>query len=100
MTLWRQHECREHRRSVAGPGQTVHRYLNRKKAAYERFGAGSYWVVVPDLDKPEVIAFELHEGRYREAAHATGGQTFVAARPFCIEVVPSRLVAGLQPRVR
>src|SRR5215469_6907628 len=72
--------------------------LNRKKAAYERFGVESYWVVVPDLDKPEVIVFELHDGRYQEAAHVTGDQTFVAARPFCIEVVPSRLVAGLQPR--
>src|SRR5215472_17868480 len=74
--------------------------LNRKKAAYERFGVASYWVVVPDLDKPEVIVFELHEGRYREAAHLTGEQTFVAAKPFRIEVVFSRLVAGLQPRVR
>ena len=74
--------------------------LNRKKAAYERFGVESYWVVVPDLDKPEMIVFELHDGRYQEAAHLTGDETFVAAKPFCIEVVPSRLVAGLRPRVR
>jgi Uma2 family endonuclease len=74
--------------------------LNRKKAAYERFGVGSYWVVVPDLDKPEVIVFELNDRHYREAGHVTGEETFVAARPFCIEVVPSRLVAGLQPHVR
>ena len=77
--------------------------LNRKKAAYERFRAGSYWVIVPDLDKPELIVFELHDGRYWEAAHLTGEQTFVAAkpfraqRPFAVEVVPARLVAGLQP---
>jgi Uma2 family endonuclease len=71
--------------------------LNLKKAAYERFGVESYWVVVPDLDKPEVIGFELAGGRYREAAHVTGGETFAAVRPFPIEVVPSRLVAGLQP---
>jgi len=74
--------------------------LNRKKAAYERFGVESYWVIVPDLDKPELIVFELHDGRYQEAAHLTGDETFVAAKPFCIEVVPSRLVAGLRPRVR
>ena len=74
--------------------------LNRKKAAYERFGVASYWVIVSDLDKPELIVFELHDGRYREAAHLTGDETFVAAKPFCIEVVPSRLVAGLRPRVR
>lgn len=74
--------------------------LNLKKAAYERFGVESYWVVVPDLDKPEVIGFEMAAGRYREAAHVTGDVTFAAVRPFPIEVVPSRLVAGLQPRVR
>jgi Uma2 family endonuclease len=74
--------------------------LNRKKAAYERFGVASYWVIVSDLDKPELIVFELHDGRYREAAHLTGDETFVAAKPFCIEVVPSRLVAGLRPRAR
>jgi Uma2 family endonuclease len=74
--------------------------LNRKKAAYERFGVESYWVVVPNLDKPEVIILELHDGRYQEAAHLTGEQAFAAAKPFCIEVVPSQLVAGLQPRVR
>jgi Uma2 family endonuclease len=74
--------------------------LNRKKSAYERFGVESYWVIVPDLDKPELIVFELHDGRYWEAAHLTGEQTFVAAKPFRIEVVPSRLVAGLRPRVR
>jgi Uma2 family endonuclease len=74
--------------------------LDAKKAVYERFGVELLWVLVPHLDKPEVIVFELHDGRYQEAAHVTGDQTLVAARPFCIEVVPSRLVAGLQPRVR
>jgi Uma2 family endonuclease len=74
--------------------------LNRKKAAYERFGVESYWVIVSDLDMPELIVFELHDGRYREAGHPTGEQTFAAAKPFCIEVVPSQLIAGLRPRVR
>jgi hypothetical protein len=32
-------------------------------------------MVVPDLDKPEVIGFELAGGRYREAAHVTGDET-------------------------
>ncbi len=72
--------------------------LNVKKAAYERFGVESYWVVVPDRDEPEVIAFELRGGRYHEAARVTGDGTFAAIRPFSIEVVPSRLVAGLQSR--
>ena len=70
--------------------------LDRKKAGYERFGVESYWVVVPDLDEPEVIVFELRGGRYQEAAHVTGEDTFAAVRPFSIEVVPALLVAGLQ----
>jgi Uma2 family endonuclease len=73
--------------------------LNVKKAAYERFGVESYWVVVPDVDKPEVIAFELRAGRYVEAARVSGDEPFAAARPFPVEVVPARLVAGLVPQV-
>jgi Uma2 family endonuclease len=72
--------------------------LNRKKAAYERFGVESYWVVVPDRDEPEVIVFERRDGRYKEVAHVVGDEVFAAERPFPVEVVPSRLVAGLQPR--
>jgi Uma2 family endonuclease len=72
--------------------------LNVKKAAYERFGVESYWVVVPDLDEPEVIVFELRDGRYQEAAHVAGDEVFAADRPFPVEVIPSRLVAGLRPR--
>ncbi len=71
--------------------------LNRKKAVYERFGVGSYWIVVPDLDKPELIVFESRDGRYREAAHVRGDDTFTATRPFRVGVIPSRLVTGLQP---
>jgi Uma2 family endonuclease len=72
--------------------------LNTKKAVYERFSIGSYWVVVPDVDQPELIAFELHDGRYRQVAHVRGGQMFRAQRPFAVDIVPARLVAGLLPR--
>jgi Uma2 family endonuclease len=71
--------------------------LNRKKAAYERFVVESYWVMIPDPDKPELIAFELRDGRYEEAARVGGDEPFAARRPFGVEVVPARLVAGLQP---
>lgn len=71
--------------------------LNRKKAAYERFGVGSYWVAVPDRDKPELIVFELRGGRYQEVAHVAGDDCFAASAPFSVEVVPSRLVAGFPP---
>jgi Uma2 family endonuclease len=46
---------------------SVLRDLNLKKAAYERFGIPSYWVVDPDVDR--------------------------AARPFSVEIVPDQLVA-------
>jgi Uma2 family endonuclease len=71
--------------------------LNRKKAAYERFGVPSYWIVVPDRDKPELIVFELGEQGYREAAHVSGGEPFTATKPFDVSVVPAQLVAGLPP---
>ncbi|HXP21220.1 MAG TPA: Uma2 family endonuclease [Streptosporangiaceae bacterium] len=69
--------------------------LSRKKLAYERFGVESYWIVVPDADQPELVAFELCDGHYEEVAHVTGDQVFRAGRPFSIEIVPSRLVAGV-----
>ena len=71
--------------------------LNAKKAAYERFGVPSYWVVIPDIGKPGLIAFELRDGHYAEAARVSGGEPFGARRPFAVEVIPARLVAGLQP---
>jgi Uma2 family endonuclease len=71
--------------------------LNTKKAAYERFGVESYWIVVPEVKRPELIAFELRDGRYQQAGHVTGAKPFRAERPFPVEVVPARLVAGLLP---
>jgi Uma2 family endonuclease len=72
------------------------RDLILKKAAYERFGVPSYWVVDPDLDRPTLRAFELTRGMYTEVAHVACDQVFRAQRPFRAEVVPSRLVAKLR----
>jgi Uma2 family endonuclease len=69
--------------------------LNTKKAVYERFSIESYWVVAPDVDQPELIAFELCDGRYQQVAHVTGDRVLRAQKPFPAEVVPARLVAGL-----
>jgi len=71
--------------------------LNTKKAVYERFSIESYWIVVPDRDQPELIVFGLSDGRYEQVSHVRGPQTFSAQRPFPVEVVPARLVAGLLP---
>ena len=69
--------------------------LSRKKAAYEAFGVASYWIVVPAKDCPELILFELVDGCYEQVAHVAGDERLRVERPFQVEVVPARLVAGL-----
>jgi hypothetical protein len=51
---------------------------------------------VPDPAEPELIAFELREGRYVQVAHVSGEQAFRPDQPFSVEVVPSQLVDGLR----
>jgi Uma2 family endonuclease len=75
---------------------SVLRDLSLKKAAYERFGVPSYWVVDPDLARPSLRAFELADGTYAEIAHVTGDQVFHAKQPFEVQVAPSRLVTKLR----
>lgn len=75
-----------------------HQDLNLKKAAYERFGVPSYWVIDPDLEQPSIRAFQLANGEFREAAHAVGDGPLCAERPFAVEIVPARLVAKLRTR--
>jgi Uma2 family endonuclease len=65
---------------------------NRKKQVYEQFGIVSYWIVEPDRDKPELIVFELREGRYQEVARVGGDETFRAVLPFPVTVTPSELM--------
>jgi Uma2 family endonuclease len=67
--------------------------LNRKKAAYERFGVASYWIVNPDPPQPELTVFELHEGRYALVTATSG--PFAADRPFAVSIDPTRLTDGL-----
>jgi Uma2 family endonuclease len=72
--------------------------LNRKKSAYEQFGVPSYWIVDPDLDRPELTAFELGaDGRYGEVGRVHGTTPFPALRPFAVDIVPARLVEGVLP---
>jgi Uma2 family endonuclease len=68
--------------------------LNRKKAAYERFGVPSYWIVNPDPPQPELTVFELRDGGY--ALGTRTPEPFTADRPFTVTVAPARLVAGLR----
>lgn len=71
--------------------------LNNKKAAYERMGTSSYWVVDPDLPG-RLTVFELDaRGRYVEVASVCGDEKFTTERPFPITIVPARLLDGLRP---
>lgn len=72
------------------------RDLNLKKAAYEQFGIGSYWVIDPDLEQPSIRAFGLVNREYRDEAYAMGEAAFRAERPFAVEIVPAHLVAKLR----
>ncbi|KRF17008.1 hypothetical protein ASG90_06640 [Nocardioides sp. Soil797] len=65
--------------------------LNLKRAAYERAGVRTYWVVDPA--EPRLIAWELHEGTYDEAADVTGDQAWTTESPYPVTVVPSVLIA-------
>lgn len=71
--------------------------LNNKKAAYERMGAASYWVIDPE-PPGALTVFELDsQGRYQEAARVCGDEKFTAERPFPITIIPARLLDGLRP---
>ena len=74
--------------------------LSRKKAAYERFGIESYWIVNPDPDRPSLTVFQRRDGHDVQAIKVTGNDVFLAERPFRVEIVPARLLAGLPRRTR
>jgi Uma2 family endonuclease len=65
---------------------------NRKKDVYEGFGIPSYWIVEPDRERPRLIVFELHDGKYEQVAEVTSDEQFRAEHPFPVTVRPSVLV--------
>jgi len=64
--------------------------LNLKKAAYERAGVASYWVVDPAI--PRLVVWELREGVYVQVAEVEGDEPWTAQAPFAVTVVPSALI--------
>lgn len=76
---------------VLSPSSVINDF-NDKKAAYERMGTPSYWVIDP-LD-PKLTVFEMDErGRYQLVAEVAGDKAFDATQPFGVRVVPAELLA-------
>ncbi|MGH3511666.1 MAG: Uma2 family endonuclease [Pseudonocardiaceae bacterium] len=69
--------------------------LNLKRAAYQRMGTPSYWVLDPDV--PDLLVLELDDdGQYQEMARVTGDDVFEARRPFNARIVPNELLGRLR----
>ena len=68
--------------------------LNRKKAAYERFGVPSYWILNPDPPQPELTVFELRDDCY--VVELKTADPFGVARPFSVSIDPADLTRGLR----
>jgi Uma2 family endonuclease len=68
--------------------------LNNKKAAYQRLGVPSYWVIDPV--EPALTAFELDDdGVYQLVAKVDGSDVFEARQPFPVRIVPGELLGRL-----
>jgi Uma2 family endonuclease len=67
--------------------------LKRKKAAFQKFGVPSYWVVDPKPARPELTVFELRDGSY--ALEATSTRPLTMSYPFTLTVTPADLTKGL-----
>lgn len=77
---------------VRSPGTAVID-LNRKKAAYQKFGVPSYWIVDPERSRPELTIFELRDSGY--VLEATSTEPLTVSLPFPVTITPADLTRGL-----
>ena len=61
-----------------------------KRDRLQEAGCPSYWLVDPD--EPSLLALQLDDGAYVEAARVSGDQAWTAEQPFSVTVVASELV--------
>jgi Uma2 family endonuclease len=57
-----------------------------KRLTFEAAGVPHYWLVDPDV--PSIVALELVDGAYREAASVVGHEVFEITAPFAFSVKP------------
>jgi Uma2 family endonuclease len=69
--------------------------FNFKKAAYQRMGVPSYWVVDPRTLTLTVFELDSTGFRYERVAEVVGDKAFEATQPFPVRVVPAELLGGL-----
>ncbi|WP_342666285.1 Uma2 family endonuclease [Pseudonocardia spinosispora] len=75
---------------VLSPSTGLHD-VNSKKAAYERMGAQSYWVLEPLTSS--LTVFELDaSARYQQVAVVKGTEQYDATAPFLVRIVPDELL--------
>jgi Uma2 family endonuclease len=65
----------------------------RKKAVYAQYGVQAYWIVSPDLERPDVTEFSLYDGRYEQTGSAAGDTEFSTKFPFPVSFAPARLLS-------
>ncbi|WP_216852801.1 Uma2 family endonuclease [Phytoactinopolyspora halotolerans] len=61
-----------------------------KYAKYAEGGVESYWIVDPGV--PSIVAYDLRDGTYVQAASGTGSDDVLLKRPHPVTVTPSDLV--------
>ena len=64
----------------------------RKKAVYAQYGVQAYWIVSPDVDRPDITEFSLSDGSYQQTGYAAGDAEFSTKFPFPVSLRPARLL--------
>jgi Uma2 family endonuclease len=69
--------------------------LNLKRAAYEKYGVATYWMIDPDESAPSVTILELVEGTDVERATVSGEESITVQAPFPFTLNPADLIRDL-----